>query len=202
MNMFGEQVQSTRAAQKRRTATRIVEAAAQLFAEHGFQSTTVRQIAAEAGVSVGAVMAVGDKESLLSLVYDQAIADRIPAPPEPTETGTAAATAVGYLAHYFDPFLALFAENDDLARAYFRTLARGRPENAALGGLRTLTENNLTAAMVNAGMPEERARLGAQVMFSSYLGELMLLAAGSTDHQQTAARLRTTADFVAAQEGN
>ena len=48
--MFGEQVQSTRAAQKRRTATRIVEAAAQLFAEHGFQSTTVRRIAAEAGV--------------------------------------------------------------------------------------------------------------------------------------------------------
>ncbi|WP_405901365.1 TetR/AcrR family transcriptional regulator [Streptomyces sp. NBC_00727] len=199
--MFGEQVQSTRAAQKRRTATRIVEAAAQLFAEHGFQSTTVRQIAAAAGVSVGTVMAVGDKESLLGLVYDQAIADRIPAPPEPAEAG-AKAPAVEYLAHYFDPFLALFAENDDLARAYFRTLARGRPGNAALGGLRTLTEDNLTAAMVNAGMPEERARLGAQVMFSSYLGELMLLAAGSTDHQQTPARLRTTAAFVAAQEGN
>lgn len=201
MNVFGEQVQSTRAAQKRRTAARIVEAAARLFTEHGFQNTTVRQIAAEAGVSVGAVMAVGDKESLLSLVYDQAIADRIPAPPEPAKAG-AAQPAVEYLAHYFDPFLGLFAENDDLARAYFRTLARGRPENAALGALRTLTENNLTAAMVNAGMPEERARLGAQVMFAGYLGELMLLAAGTTDHQQTAVRLRTIAAFVAAQEGN
>ncbi|MEV5657137.1 helix-turn-helix domain-containing protein [Streptomyces sp. NPDC052291] len=195
--MFGEQVHSTRAAQKRRTATRIVEAAAQLFAQHGFQSTTVRQIAAEAGVSVGAVMAVGDKESLLGLVYDQAIADRIPAPPEAGE-----ATAVDYLAHYFDPFLALFAENDDLARAYFRTLARGRPGNAALGALRALTENNLMASMVDAGMPEDRARVGAQVMFAGYLGELMLLAAGSTDHQQTAARLRTTAAFVTAREGN
>lgn len=58
------------------------------------------------------------------------------------------------------------------------------------------------ASMVDAGMPEERARLGAQVMFAAYLGELMLLAAGSTDHQQTAARLRTTAAFVTAQEGN
>jgi hypothetical protein len=26
----------------------------------------------------------------------------------------------------------LFAENDELARSYFRTLTRGQPENAAL----------------------------------------------------------------------
>ncbi|MCX0247753.1 TetR/AcrR family transcriptional regulator [Streptomyces drozdowiczii] len=199
--MFGEHVHSTRAEQKRRTAARIVRAAARLFHERGFQSTTVRQIASEAEVSVGAVMAVGDKESLLSLVYDQAIADRIPAPPEPVEAG-AAPPAVDYLTHYFDPFLALFAENDDLARAYFRTLARGRPENAALGTLRTLSEGNLTAAMVNDGMDEARARLGAQVMFAGYLGELMLLAAGTTEPRQTAARLGTIAAFVTAQEGN
>lgn len=190
-----------RAAQKQRTATRIVEAAAQLFTEHGFQSTTVRQVAAQAGVSVGAVMAVGDKESLLSLVYDRAIADRIPPPPAPAGAGAAAPSAVEYLSHYFDPFLGLFAENDDLARAYFRTLARGKDENAALGALRTLTEDNLTAALVNAGAPEAQARLGAQVMFSSYLGELTLLAAGSTDPQQTAARIGRTAAFVTAQEG-
>jgi AcrR family transcriptional regulator len=172
-------------------------AAARLFQAHGFQGTTVRQIAAEAGVSVGAVMATGDKESLLSLVYDQAIAARIPAPPAAGST----TSARDYLSCYFDPFLDLFAENDELARAYFRALTRGRPENAALGRLRTLTENNLTAAMVNAGMPDARARLGAQVMFTSYLGELMLLAAGSTDPQQTAARIRQATEFVTAQEG-
>ncbi|MEU2023633.1 TetR/AcrR family transcriptional regulator [Streptomyces sp. NPDC016469] len=199
--MFGEHVHSTRAEQKRRTAARVVQAAAQLFRERGFQSTTVRQIAGRAGVSVGAVMAVGDKESLLSLVYDQAIADRIPAPPSPSKAG-AAPPAVDYLAHYFDPFLALFAENDDLARAYFRTLARGRPENAALGSLRALSEDNLAAAMVDDGMDEARARLGAQVMFAGYLGELMLLAGGTTQPRQTAARLRTIAAFVTAQEGN
>ncbi|MCG7526868.1 TetR/AcrR family transcriptional regulator [Streptomyces sp. OfavH-34-F] len=198
--MFSEPVQPTRATQKRRTAARVVEAAAQLFTEHGFQDTTVRRIAARAGVSVGAVMAVGDKESLLGLVYDQAIADRIPAPPAPVEGGRAP-DAAEYLAHYFDPFLALFAENDELARAYFRTLARGRPENAALGTLRTLTEDNLKAALVNAGMPEVRARLGAQVMFAGYLGELMLLATRTTDPEQTAARLASTARFIAAQEG-
>ncbi|WP_330242069.1 TetR/AcrR family transcriptional regulator [Streptomyces sp. NBC_00525] len=199
--MFGEQVQSTRAVQKRQTAARIVEAAAQLFTELGFQRTTVRRIAAEAGVSVGAVMAVGDKESLLGLVYDQAIADRIPAPPVAV-AGAEAPDAAEYLGHYFDPFLALFAENDDLARAYFRTLARGRPENAALGALRTLTEENLMAALVHAGMPEARARLGAQVMFAGYLGELMLLATRTTDPEQTAARLEATARFITAQEGN
>ncbi len=139
-------------------------------------------------------MAVGDKESLLSLVYDQAIAARIPAPPEAGST----TPAVDYLSRYFHPFIDLFVEHEELARAYFRALTRGRPENAALGGLRTLTEGNLTAAMVNAGMPEARARLGAQVMFTSYLGELMLLAAGTTDHQQTATRIRHTAEFVTA----
>ncbi|MGQ4491047.1 TetR family transcriptional regulator [Streptomyces sp. 372A] len=199
--MFGEHVHSTRAEQKRRTSARVVRAAARLFHERGFQSTTVRQIATEAEVSVGAVMAVGDKESLLGLVYDQAVADRIPAPPEPVKDG-AAPPAVDYLAHYFDPFLALFAENDDLARAYFRTLARGRPENAALGALRTLSEANLTAAMVNDGMDEARARLGAQVMFAGYLGELMLLAAGTTEPRQTATRLGTIAAFITAREGN
>lgn len=194
--MFAERVQPTRAEQKRRTTARVTEAAARLFREHGFSGTTVRQIAAEAGVSVGAVMAVGDKESLLSLVYDEAIAARIPAPPAAGST----TSAVGYLSRYFDPFLDLFADNEELARAYFRALSRGRPENAALGGLRTLTESYLTAAMVNAGMPDDRARLGAQVMFAGYLGELMLLAAGTTDFRQAATRIRQTAEFVIAQE--
>ncbi|WP_079194272.1 TetR/AcrR family transcriptional regulator [Streptomyces sp. CB02923] len=196
--MFTERVQSTRAEQKRRTTARITEAAARLFQEHGFHGTTVRQIAAEAGVSVGAVMAAGDKESLLSLVYDQAIAARIPAPP----TVESATSAVDYLSRYFDPFIDLFTENEELARAYFRALTRGRPANAALGGLRTLTESNLTTAMVNAGIPHARAGLGAQVMFAGYLGELMLLAAGSTDPEQTADRIRSTAEFITAQGRN
>ncbi|MEU3544810.1 TetR/AcrR family transcriptional regulator [Streptomyces paromomycinus] len=193
--MFAERVQPTRAEQKRRTTARVTDAAARLFTEQGFHGTTVRHIAAAAGVSVGAVMAVGDKESLLSLVYDQAIAARIPAPPT-AETTT---SAVDYLSRYFDPFLDLFTENEDLARAYFRALTRSRPENAALGTLRTLAENNLTTAMVNAGTPEAHARLGAHVMFSSYLGELMLLAAGTTDPRQTASRIRNTAAFITTQ---
>ncbi|TDC78650.1 TetR/AcrR family transcriptional regulator [Streptomyces hainanensis] len=194
--MFTEHVQPTRAEQKRHTTTRVTEAAARLFQEHGFHGTTVRRIAAEAGVSVGAVMAVGDKESLLSLVYDQAIAARIPAPPAAEST----TSAVDYLSRYFAPFLDLFTENEELARAYFRALTRGRSEKAALGSLRTLAESNLSAAMVNAGTPDAHARLGAQVMFASYLGELMLLAAGSTDPRQTATRIRHTAEFVTAQE--
>ncbi|MEU7185990.1 TetR/AcrR family transcriptional regulator [Streptomyces sp. NPDC045369] len=199
--MFAEHVQPTRAEQKRRTDARITDAAARLFTEQGFQGTTVRQIAAAAGVSVGAVMAVGDKESLLSLVYDRAIAARVPAPP----TAGSTTSAVDYLSHYFAPFLDLFTENEELARAYFRALTRGRPENAAnaaLGTLRTLTESNLTTAMVNAGTQDAHARLGAQVMFASYLGELMLLAAGTTDPRQTASRIRATAEFITSQGRN
>jgi hypothetical protein len=50
-------------------------------------------------------------------------------------------------------------------------------------------------------VPDARARLGAQVMFAGYLGELMLLAAGATDPQQTATRMRRMAEFITAQEG-
>lgn len=77
-------------------------------------------------------MAAGDKESLLSLVFDRAIADRVPSPPKSPEAGAAAPSAVAHLSHCFDPFLGLLAENDGLARAYFRTLARGKDEDASL----------------------------------------------------------------------
>jgi AcrR family transcriptional regulator len=195
--MFTEPVQPDRAERKRRTTARIVEAAARLFGEHGFRGTTVRRIAEEAGVSVGAVMAVGDKESLLSLVYDRAIAARLPAP----LAAGAAVSATDHLAGYFLPFLDLFAAHEELARAYFRALTRGRPASAALGRLRDLAEADLAAAMENTGMSGDRARRGAQVMFAGYLGELMLLAAGATDRGRAEARLRETAELVTAGGG-
>lgn len=45
-----------------------------LFATNGFAATTVRQIAADAQVSVGTVMAVGAEEALLVTSFDTWIA--------------------------------------------------------------------------------------------------------------------------------
>jgi AcrR family transcriptional regulator len=79
--MCTEHVQS-RAESKRHTTAKVVEAAQTLFRRVGYRETTVRQISAAAGVSVGAVMAVGGKESLLIMVYDDEIMRRVDARPE------------------------------------------------------------------------------------------------------------------------
>src|SRR6058998_3362704 len=47
---------TTRVEQRRRTEARILGAARQLFGEHGFDRTTIRAIAAEAGSDPGLVM--------------------------------------------------------------------------------------------------------------------------------------------------
>jgi AcrR family transcriptional regulator len=54
------------------TRTRIVEAALRLFSEHGYDRTTMRAIAKEAGVSVGnAYYYFGSKEHLIQGFYDR-----------------------------------------------------------------------------------------------------------------------------------
>lgn len=54
------------------TKTRILDAAEELFAESGYQSTTLRQITAEAGVNLAAVnYHFGSKEALLEAVFER-----------------------------------------------------------------------------------------------------------------------------------
>ncbi len=64
-----------RTEQARRTRSRILEAAHQLFVEHGYPATTMRAIAGSAGVAVPTVeLLFGTKPRLLKSVIDVAIA--------------------------------------------------------------------------------------------------------------------------------
>ncbi len=60
----------------------IIEAASRLFLEHGYQATSIGQIAGEAGVAVQTIYnAVGSKRDVLSRVLDFAAAgERAPVP--------------------------------------------------------------------------------------------------------------------------
>ena len=56
--------------QAERTKNRICEAAAPLFAEHGYARTSVRQIAAAAGVAVETIYAMGDKPEVFLRAFE------------------------------------------------------------------------------------------------------------------------------------
>ena len=61
-----------RAEAKAESAQRVVAAAADLFTRQGYSATTVPQIAAAAGVSVGTVASVGSKDALFLRVWEEA----------------------------------------------------------------------------------------------------------------------------------
>lgn len=63
-----------RAAEAARTRARIVQAAGVLFARDGYAATTMKAIAAEAGVSVQSVHLAGPKAALLIAAFETAFA--------------------------------------------------------------------------------------------------------------------------------
>jgi AcrR family transcriptional regulator len=68
-------VSGTRTERAQKTRSRVIEAATRLFVQHGYATTTIRAIAAEAGVSVPTVeLLFGTKAQLLHVVIDVAIA--------------------------------------------------------------------------------------------------------------------------------
>jgi AcrR family transcriptional regulator len=68
-------ISAARTEQARRTRQRVIEAATQLFVQHGYATTTMRAIAAEAGVSLPTVeLLFGTKAQLLHVVIDVAVA--------------------------------------------------------------------------------------------------------------------------------
>jgi AcrR family transcriptional regulator len=68
-------VSPTRTERARQTRQRVIETATQLFVQHGYARTTMRAVAASAGVSVPMVeLLFGTKAQLLHVVIDVAIA--------------------------------------------------------------------------------------------------------------------------------
>ncbi|SMG13481.1 transcriptional regulator, TetR family [Rhodococcus rhodochrous J3] len=178
MNMFTERVQSR--AEKRDVTRRVVLAAAEtLFREQGFAATTVRQIASAASVSVGTVMAVGDKDALLVAVFDDWIAgvhrERREASPQDELDAPSAVTAVLEL---FAPFVAYFVQDQDLSREYAAVIVRGRHESEIFEGLAVALVSELEDTFRRAGLDAADAGRGARVVYFAYLG--LLLTAGNS----------------------
>lgn len=185
--MFSEPVQS-RAEAKAGTRARVLAAADALFRADGYAATTVRRIAAEAGVSVGTVMGVGDKDALLIAIIDDWIAAvharREPSAVLPRLTpGEATARLMALVA----PFVAYFNADGDLSREYAAVLARGKHRSRTFGDLGDELRADFEQVFAAAGSADPGA--AARTLYFVYIGLLFATSGGAITREAAAERL-------------
>ncbi|MCL0246041.1 TetR/AcrR family transcriptional regulator [Corynebacterium sp. CCM 8835] len=179
--MFSEQVQEVemngiRAEARQTTRRTVLEAAGKLFDERGFLETTVRDIARKAGVSVGTVMAAGDKETLLVEFFDSLIAER-------QQYADALAPGVGTRCDeeavaVVEPFVSLFDERRDLAQAYASILVGGRHSSVVFTDLARRLIAVFEHLVEACGCPRSvDARGCADAFHAAYIGSLFMWSA-------------------------
>ncbi|WP_193103929.1 TetR/AcrR family transcriptional regulator [Brachybacterium sp. FME24] len=166
---------------RRATQSRVLAAADRLFTEQGFAVTTIRDIATEGGVSVGTVIAVGDKDALLVRVFDGLIAAHqhqgSSAPAAPTPSETAADHAQQILA-LVDPFIQLFTERAELARAYAAILVRARHSSTLFTQLAGELIDEIEQVLLRSGVRSaDDAAPAARSIYFAYVGVLFSWAA-------------------------
>lgn len=181
--MFTEHVHQnaiSRAAKRADTRQRVLAVADALFRERGFGATTVRAIATEAGVSVGTVMGVGDKNTLLVTVVDEWIdsVHRHRTAPR-TEAADATTTVVGLLSTFVD----YFTHAGPLARDYAAIIVRDTHGSSIFGALADDLHADLTETMVSCGISRRRAENLAPTIYFGYLG--VLFSNASTGDRDT-----------------
>ncbi|WP_460944911.1 TetR/AcrR family transcriptional regulator [Okibacterium endophyticum] len=160
-----------RDAARRETQSRVFAASEALFRERGFANTTIRDVAAAAGVSVGTVMAVGDKSTLLVAIFDRLI-ESVHQRRSGIETHGSASDRVMVL---LDPFIALFTSRGELARAYASILVAGRHDSTVFTELAAMLVREIRAVF---GPGSDTL---AQAVYRAYLGTLFMWAAGGSD---------------------
>lgn len=187
---------STREELKRTTQKRVVDAAGRLFQERGFAATTVRDIAEASSVSIGTVMAVGDKSALLVRVFDLLVDAEHR---RRARTGTASVangdgTCVSRLSDLVRPFVVLFTGNQDLARAYASILVSGQHASALFTDLAARLVEEFREAITDRGCtPSEDGPAKANGLYLAYIGTLFSWSArGWADPSEIDADLRGT----------
>lgn len=186
---------------RRATEARVIAAADRSLRANGFDATTIRGIAEEAGVSVGTVMAVGDKATLLVRVFDALIAatqDDLGVGDEAAaggdcagcrpdmgvrdrpaqQTSAAAAELPDALVALVRPFVSIFADREELARAYTAILASGRHSSALFPSLADGLIERFRIVLETHGQHDPAA---APACYAAYLGELFATAARGPD---------------------
>ncbi|WP_406458450.1 TetR family transcriptional regulator [Streptomyces sp. NBC_00876] len=202
--MFTERVQS-RAAQREATHRKVLSSAERLFREQGFGASTIRQIAADAEVSTGTVMSVGDKSALLVAIFDTWIAavhhSREGQYEQGDVTPLAPATAAQEVMNLVEPFIAYFSLDVELSREYAAVIVRGTHESEVFQALAQALLAELEALLARTPLTATEAGAGARTIYFSYLGILMTIGNGALEPQAAIAQFQEVIHFVAHHEG-
>lgn len=170
--------------QRRATQAKVMAAAGHLFRERGFAETTVRDIAAACDVSVGTVMAVGDKNVLLLGSFDQLIADIHEGRMHSARAGDDCA---GQIVGLFAPFVEAFANHPALARAYGSILVTGAYDSIVFTDLAQQLIQEIDATLRASDVENSRIPALAQGIYFAYIGRLFTW---SSDDANPAAALK------------
>lgn len=156
--------------------TRVLDEAGRLFEDRGFAATTIRDIAAASDVSVGTVMAAGDKSALLVQMFDRAIAREHVRPRDDVQAWPDA-NAVDRMMGLVNPFVTMFTERQELARTYASILVSGTHASALFTKLAArLIEEMRDVLTRSTGVGAERAVELAELAYAAYVGTLFAWA--------------------------
>jgi AcrR family transcriptional regulator len=162
-----------RALAKQQTRAKVLQAARRLFSEHGYEGATIRDIAAAAGMSTGAVFAnFSDKSDL----FREIMAHDLTALAEAMRDAAARARGLeDALLKMFSAGYSFYKTQLPLARAAFSVswapqdgpVLRNSPETLAL---RELITEQLTLAVERGELGQEaEIKLRSQMLFDAYL---------------------------------
>jgi TetR/AcrR family transcriptional regulator, cholesterol catabolism regulator len=139
-------------------AARLERAAMRLFSERGFDATTTKAVADEAGVATGTVfLYADDKADLLVLAMKGELARIV----EERLATMPAAPLVEQLLHFFGGFIAFYAARAEIAARFVQTLLVHRGKNAEALDRLTVAALERLAMLVEAAI--ERGELVADV---------------------------------------
>lgn len=192
--MFSEHVRS-RVEQQTATRQKVLVAAEKLFRAQGFKATTIRQIAAEAKVSTGTVMAAGEKDALLVSLFDNWITSvHNNRHAEPATSPTT--TTTDDVLKLFAPFVGHFAVDAELSREYLAILVRGKHESVIFRDLALTLLGEIETVLARSALPRSQVDRGARTIYLAYLGLLMTAASGAIEMPDAAKQLQQTIEFV------
>lgn len=201
--MFTEHVQP-RAEKRAATRQKVLDSAERLFRSKGFSGTTVRQIAADADVSVGTVMAVGDKDSLLVAIFDGWIAAVHRERADSRDSGAstvAPAEVTDEVLDVFRPFVEYLTRDQELSRDYLAVVISGAHPSLVFHDLASALKAEIAATLAHSGLGSVAADRDSRVIYFSYLGILMAASGGAMEPREIIGQLQEVIHLVTSRQG-